>query len=91
MSIILTAIIALVGFIPIVLAMVILTPKILVVLTNRDPSEIIHLFANLLATPTLYVGLIISCIIWTFNVLYTSFGIPTKLYLEIREENSVTD
>lgn len=84
---ILAIIIAVIGLIPIGIAAVPLIPRMVSAFIPGEPSEILRALAELLASPTVYLSFVIACVIWTVNELYTTYGIPTKLYLEIREKN----
>ena len=90
-TLILSSIISAIGLIPIGFAVITLIPKIITIsIGMTDPSEILRALARVLGSPPLYVATVITCIIWTFKTLYTDFGIPTKLYLEIREKHNIT-
>ncbi|WP_455278147.1 zinc ribbon domain-containing protein [[Eubacterium] cellulosolvens] len=84
--IIIGGVIAIIGLIPIVIAVIALIPKLLGALPGGHPTEILLEVAKIFSNPVLYVASILTCIIWTINILYTGYGIPTKLYLEIRKQ-----
>ncbi len=77
---------SIIGLIPIGIVTITLILKMISVFPKTEPAQILRLIADLMSSYTLYVAVAISCIVWTFDKLYTSFGIPTKLYLEIREK-----
>ncbi|MFC1505856.1 zinc-ribbon domain-containing protein [Thermoproteota archaeon] len=80
--------IAIIGLIPIVIAVIVLIPKLFGVLSGGQTAEILLEMAKIFSNPILYVASILTCIIWTINILYTGYGIPTKLYLEIKKQIS---
>ena len=79
--------IAIIGLIPIAIIIIASIPKLLGVLVEGQPTEILIEVAKIFTNPMLYVASILTCIIWTINILYTGYGIPTKLYLEIKKKN----
>jgi hypothetical protein len=80
--------IAIIGLIPIAITVIALIPKLLEVLPGGQTTEILLEVAKIISNPVLYVASILTCIIWTINILYTGYGIPTKLYLEIKKQIS---
>jgi len=85
---IITLIIAItIGAISLIPMGIAIIPKILTIATTLEeasPAEALHMLAGVLTGPTIYVASIITCAILTLGTLYTTYGIPTKLYLEIR-------
>jgi hypothetical protein len=77
--------IAIIGLIPIVVTFISLIPKLLSVLPGGHTNEILLEMMKIFSNPILYVASVLTCIIWTINILYTGYGIPTKLYLEIKK------
>jgi hypothetical protein len=80
--------IAIIGLIPIVIAVIVLIPKLFGVLSGGQTTEILLEMVKIFSNPILYIASILTCIIWTINTLYTGYGIPTKLYLEIKKQIS---
>jgi hypothetical protein len=80
--------VAIIGLIPIVVAVIALIPGLLGFLPGGQTTEILFEMAKIFSNPVLFVASILTCIIWTINILYTGYGMPTKLYLEIKKQIS---
>jgi len=80
--------VAIIGLIPLVVAVITLIPGLLGVLPGGQTAEILLEMAKIFSNPVLFVASIMTCIIWTINILYTGYGMPTKLYLEIKKQIS---
>lgn len=81
--------IAIIGLIPTMIIIIASIPKLLGVLVEGQITEILIEVAKIFFNPVLYLASILTCVIWAINILYTGYGIPTKLYLEIKNKESV--
>lgn len=90
-TLIIAIVIWIIGLIPIGIAII---PKILAISTTlgqAEPAEALQILAGVLTGPTIHLASIITCAILTLGTLYVTYGIPTKLYLEIRGTERVEE